>query len=209
MMSKTINKGIPMKTRFIVFMLITNMLIADNEAILGAISTFNVKQLERELQRHGALKRNIKKEYVKVLDGLIAQEAENNVWYKKYDALAHIGISIPLLILSFNYLYSLPRIREDSITKDISSFFSANSFVLVNQNEITPETKKSEEGSKLIPMPNTILTATAGFLNGVGLYCLSHGLLKLLRYTPRYIAALAMKTIVLSAPDAKSEALID
>jgi hypothetical protein len=211
-----------------------SFLRADNEAILGAISTFNVRQLERELQRQGALKRNIKKEIIKVLDSLIAQETENNVWYKKYDALAQIGISIPLLILSANYFYSLPKIQESSFSENVMAFFAGKALVTKiripeteKEGQVpatkgdsappespstspakTAETPKAETPAQtkkiVIERPNTVLASTAGFFGGIGLFCLLQGLLKLGRYTPRYICALAMKTLVLATPDAKS-----
>lgn len=164
-------------------------MVGDNKAILKAMGAFDLIKLETELAKYSALKRNIKKEFLKVADDIIMQEAENNVWNRKYDGIVAVFTSIPLLCASCYYLSTIPFTKARPWYKNIQAFFDGQAII--------------EDSAPVQVSTNTVLVATSGMLAGWGLAYLVQGLLKLWHNSPRYTKALAMKTLIQDCPDAR------
>ncbi len=162
---------------------------SDNKAILQAMGAFDLVKLEAELIKQSSLMKNIKKEFLKVADDIIMQEAENNIWHRKYDGIARIVISIPLLCASCYYFSTIPFTKAHPWYKNIDAFFEGQAVI-----EDSPQTQVSV---------NTTLVAASGMLAGYGLAHFVQGMFKLWQDSPRYTKALAMKTLIQECPEAK------
>jgi hypothetical protein len=142
--------------------LTTAYVVSSSEPLLKAINAYDVKQLDIELQKYGPLKRSVRKELLRAVDTCINHAAVSNVWYKKYDAIAQLIISIPLLVIATYYLYHIPKVAEPSLIDNISSLFAAKvrvGIVPQGSSPVVPKGPSAPVGS--VPHPKMSLPKPA------------------------------------------------